>query len=695
MSAVTTARAPAIPLIVHDPFMSVWSTTDELTQSWPTHWTGKNQSMSGMVHIDGQPFRFMGLVPRMGINTPAMRQTKRQITPLRTIYTFEAAGVELLLTFSTPTFPEDLELMARPVSYIDIAVRSIDGAEHSVAAYLDFSTNWASGTPEKAVIWGHHRAGQAEALFFGAADQVPLERSGDEVQIDWGYLYTSSEPGVGVSSAFGDGLTLRDGFATSGVVPHRDDVRAERPLGMPANGHRGPNLSASGVHQDRPGYSVAAWGKSFGAVGAQVRTWRMLVAYDQIEAIEYFRRRLRPFWSRNGQSAIGLVELAWAERGDLLARTERFDEKLMDELLAAGGETYARIGILAFRQCLGGHALVEDFDGKLLYFSKENSSNGCLGTVDLTYPSAPFFLHFNPALLEAQMRPICAYAASGRWPFDYAPHDVGQFPLANGQVYGGGELTEHNQMPYEESGNMLILAAALTERTGDESFIREFWPQLESWADYLVRHGVDPENQLCTDDFAGHLPHNANLSLKAIIGLGAFAKLCRRLGETAAAERHDAVARDWAKVWPELGDDGGAYRLAFDLPGSWSQKYNLVWDQILDLSLFPANIAQKEMAAYRERFDRYGLPLDSREHYTKLDWLVWSACLTGQDADFDAMLAPVGTWLDETPDRVPLSDWFDTNTGKQIGIGGFRARPVVGGVYLRSLIFASHGKKVL
>jgi len=691
MTDPRTARAPATPLIVHDPFMSVWSHTDELTQSWPTHWTGKNQSMSGMVHIDGKAYRFMGLVTRTGRDVPAMRQTGREVTPLRTIYRFEADGVELALSFTTPVFPEDLELMARPVSYVDIEVSSKDGSPHEVSAYIDWSTNWATGNGETDVIWGRHRAGNVEALFVGAREQTPLHQSGDEVQIDWGYLYTSAEPGVAADSAFGDARTLRDSFATTGSIPARDDVREVRPLPMPSHGHRGLNINANGIHQERPAYNVCAWSRAFGKVGAQVQAFRLLVAYDQVYALEYFHRRLRPFWSRKGQSAIGLVEQAWAERGALYARVADYDTALIDQLQRSGGDTYARIGILAFRQCLGGHALVEDLDGKLLYFSKENSSNGCLGTVDLTYPSAPFFLHYNPALLEAQMRPICAYAMGGRWPFPYAPHDVGQFPLANGQVYGGGELTEHNQMPYEESGNMLILAAALAERTNDDRFIAEFWPLWEKWAAYLVRSGIDPENQLCTDDFAGHLPHNANLSLKAIIGIGAYGLLCRRLGKTEEADKHFGIAREWAARWPTLADDGDAFRLAFDKAGSWSQKYNLIWDLILGLGLFPADIASKEMAAYRTRQDRYGLPLDSREHYTKLDWLVWTACLTDNRADFETLIAPVATWLDDAPARVPLSDWYDTQTGKQTVPGGFRSRPVVGGTYIK-LMLDSMGK---
>lgn len=686
MSDPKSGRAPATPLVVVDPFMSVWSITDRLTDSWPTHWTGQNQSMCGLIRIDGVTFRFMGLVTRSGRDVPAMQQTRREVAALKTTYAFEAAGIELVLRFTTPTLPDDIELLGRPVTYVDITTRSMDGKAHSVETYLDWSSNWAIGTPETTVMWGRHRAGDVEAMFVGAAVQTPLHRSGDEVQIDWGYLLLSAEPGSGTISAFGDALTLREGFAASGTIPLRDDVRAERPLAMPATGHRGPNLRADGIHQDRQNYNVSAWCKPVETVSAAPRSWQMLIAYDQVFAIDYFHRHLQPFWKRNGQSAIGLIETAWAERAELCARATTFGDELQAKLTASGGDVYARTGLLAFRQTLAGHALVANADGKLLYFSKENGSNGCLGTVDLTYPSAPFFLYFAPHLLEAQMRPICEYAASGRWPFPYAPHDVGQFPLANGQVYGGGELTERNQMPYEESGNMLILAAALAEETGSDAFAREFWPLLETWAKYLVDSGIDPDNQLCTDDFAGHLPHNANLSLKAIIGIAAFGLLCDRLGKAEEAKRHADIAKQWAAQWPALAGDGDTYRLAFDQPGTWSQKYNLIWDRILGLGLFPAAIAEQEMTHYKASADRFGLPLDSRSHYTKLDWLFWSACLTGRREDFDAVVAPVADWLDGTPDRVPLSDWFDTNTGKQIGVGGFRARPVVGGIFIKLLL---------
>ena len=137
-----------------------------------------------------------------------------------------------------------------------------------------------------------------------------------------------------------------------------------------------------------------------------------------------------------------------------------------------------------------------------------------------------------------------------------------------------------------------------------------------------------------------------------------------------------------AQQWQDMADDGDHYRLTFDKPGTWSQKYNLVWDKLLDLHLLPETVAAKELVYYKTKQNTYGLPLDNRSSYTKLDWAVWTASLSKSDKDFQALIKPLYRWLNETESRVPLTDWYFTDTGLQCR---FQARSVVGGVFIRLL----------
>ena len=97
---------------------------------------------------------------------------------------------------------------------------------------------------------------------------------------------------------------------------------------------------------------------------------------------------------------------AEAEYESLEKRGLQFDDELMNKMEKAGGPDYRYLTSLAFRQTIAAHKLVADVDGQPMLFSKENDSNGCIDTVDVTYPSSPFFLYFNPKLLEAQLEPV-------------------------------------------------------------------------------------------------------------------------------------------------------------------------------------------------------------------------------------------------------------------------------------------------
>ena len=658
-------RAPAVPLISHDPSFNLWSTHDRLNGGWTSHWTGAGRGLAVMLRVDGTAYNVVGRPLSSG---PDLTQTNCTVWPTRTVVTFAGAGVELELEFCSPLLPNDLEVLARPVSYVTWKVRASDGRSHDVQAYVDITGEWAVDQPHQPVTWARFRTAGMEPMAFSAVHQPVLGRAGDNLRADWGQVYLGApKQAVAVTTAMASTGETRPGFAETGTLPLADDLDLPR---APGNGWVGLCVAFA-----------------FGTVTATPVSAHALLAYDDIATLSYLGRKCVAWWRRDGRTMAELLGAAAADYARLTAACAAFDQRLMAELTTAGGTDYAELCALAFRQCLGAHGLAvddsrEDTEPMLLHFSKENFSNGCVATVDVTYPGAPFFLAFAPQLLKGQLEPVLRYARSRRWKHAFAPHDLGTYPLADGQVYGGGERSERDQMPVEECGNMLILVAAYTRYSGDLAMAREYLPLLERWSDYLLAKGLDPDNQLCTDDFAGHMAHNANLAVKAIVALGAHAWLVGELGDPTRRAALRSAAERMVGEWQALAGDGDHYRLAFDQPGTWSQKYNLVWDRLLDLRLFPAEVARREVAFYLRHQERFGVPLDSRCAYTKNDWTIWSATLAERPEDFAALIAPLRRWVDETPTRVPLTDWYWANDGRQ---AGFQARSVVGGFFIKLL----------
>ncbi|WP_090887226.1 glutaminase family protein [Pedobacter rhizosphaerae] len=574
------------------------------------------------------------------------KQKSVDVNATQTIYNFSCGKVDLKLTFTSPLLMNDLGLLARPVSYVSYQVNANDNTTHQVKVYLSASSNIAVYRPSQPVISTKYATPQLSILKVGTVEQPILKKASDDMRIDWGYFYVAAPKSTN---------------AIQFVTPEKDAADAFKKGNAASTAVKGNMLALNTI-------------VPFGTVGKKAVEKFITLGYDEIYSIQYFNQNLRPWWNTSGKETIeGQLTDAVTEYKSVIQKCEAFNKTMYADALKSGGKEYADLCVLGYRQSIAAHTLVKSPQNEILWLSKENNSGGFINTVDVTYPSAPLYLIYNPQLLQGMLNGIFYFSESGKYPHDWAAHDLGTYPLANGQTYG-------EPMPVEESGNMIILTAAIAKAQGNANYAKLHWKTLTTWVDYLTREGLDPKTQLCTDDFAGHLARNANLSVKAIVGIACYAQMAETLGYQDVAKKYRAIAESMVPKWIEMADAGDHYALTFDNKNTWSQKYNLVWDKVLKLNLFPQKVYDTEIKYYLTKQNRYGLPLDSRKAYTKNDWILWTATFAGNEKDFQALIHPVYKHAIETESRVPLNDFYDSNTGIR---DNFKARSVVGGFFMK------------
>lgn len=573
----------------------------------------------------------------------AATQKKVEVTATQTKYEFQCGPVKLELNFLSPLLMNDLDLLSRPVSYINIKGESTGNNTHRVELYFGISSHLAVNNNRQAVKGAKVSNHNLSIIKAGTLDQQVLKKKGDDVRIDWGYVYAAGSKGDWIQS-----LGNFESFISNGVPK---------------------NIITQATSENFyiNNYSRLTNSKSFEKT--------ILLAYDDLYSIQYFNQNLQAWWKKNFSSMEELLNRSALDYFSIKAKCDAFDKELYDDTENAGGADYARLCVMAYRQSLAAHKLVRGENDEILFPQKENFSNGSIWTVDVTYPSAPLALIYNPELLKGMIDPLFYYSESGKWTKPFPAHDLGTYPQANGQTYP-------EDMPVEEAGNMIILTAAVCRAENSPAYAKKHWNTLNRWVEFLVKDGFDPANQLCTDDFAGHLARNVNLSMKAIVGIASYALMAQMSGEKEIADKYREIANSYVTRWMQMADDVDHYSLTFDKKGTWSQKYNLVWDKLLALNLFPEEVYKKEIKYYLTKQNEFGLPLDSRRTYTKNDWIIWTATLANDAADFKSLIAPIYKFATETPTRVPLSDWHETINGKQVG---FQARSVVGGYFIKLL----------
>jgi hypothetical protein len=374
----------------------------------------------------------------------------------------------------------DLSITVSKFFVVDFEIKSTDGKTHETEITFGLAADIARNESTQVLETNAGAKGSLKYLKTGVKDQTILGRKGDDVRIDWGYGYLASmntEHALGIKSLT-DLINLSEG-----------------------------NLNEKSA-SDPELFLTSQWKAK---AGPSVKKSMLMLAYDDLYSIQYFTKNLKAWWIKKHQNIENLLITSAKEHDHIKQICQNFDKKIYQDALISGGKEYAEICVAGYRQSLAAHKLVRGENDEVLFPQKENFSNGSIWTVDVTYPSAPLSLLYNTALLKGMVEPLMYYSESGQWKKPFPAHDIGTYPIANGQTYP-------EDMPVEEAGNMVILTGAICKEDGNAQFAKKHWETLTRWVSFLVKDGLDPVNQLCTDDFAGHLERNATYPSKLSMG---------------------------------------------------------------------------------------------------------------------------------------------------------------------------------
>jgi len=656
--AIAPIRPPAVPLIVRNPYVSVWQPADKLVGSWAAFWTGDPEPMTGIARIDNKSYVFMGAPAHVG---SALAQERLQVTATQSIYTFADAGVRLTLDFLSPVEANDLRRLSMPFGYISATARSTDGKKHDVHLYFDFAGQWATNDPAMPIRWKTERvlAGRSQLFGFAVSPAAPdlLNEHSDQPQ--WGTFVVLTEHSRSVMYEAGPDSIVHAEAKKRGSLSNNVDAQMPRVVGT-----------------DTPVFAFDVFLK---AVGATVKPpVVLLVGFVRDPAVSYLSQPLPPLWKSYWNNWQQMAAFAYGDFAAARNRANQEDRQILMDAQRVGGAKYAALCALALRQTFGATELVGTA-AKPWMFMKEISSDGNVSTVDVVYPAFPAFLYTNPQLVSLLLDPLFEYAEHGGWPKAFAEHDIGtSYPNAAGHNNGKEE-----DMPVEESANMLLMTGAYLRRvpsTEARRYASLHYTILKRWADYELAHSVNPEYQNQTDDFTGFIKSSANLALKGILSVGAMGQIAQAAGNTQDAVHYSAAAREMIARWQDLAQSktGDHLVLAYGQDATWSLKYNAFPDKLLELGLLPRSILDEEASYYIARANQFGVPLDNRHTYTKADWELWVAAATDDEKLRNELIDRVYAFANQSSSRVAFSDWYDTVTGRS---NGFMARPVMGATF--------------
>ena len=482
---------------------------------------------------------------------PALTTTSVRVQPTQTIVDYAHPSLSLRVTFTQPAFPHDPFASSREHVYVTAEVRSADGQPHKVRLYLDAASDLVvsqPSSPTDAVEWVDESptlqarsipAAHGYSMRVSAAK--PFAYSGDSTRPNWGTLYFATDSPHYVASTAAGARVTRSAFLTQAPLPVFDTDQPRVSLGA---AERTP---------------VMAMVLDLSVASANTTTSGVLTLfYDEVETIDWWGTPLVPYWRHQyNNDPLTATLAALHDYPTIRARADAYDAALITSTSRLSGDRWATLLALAHRQVTGASTVVWNAEKATPWvFIKEMSTGGALSTVDVLFPGAPLYIAIAPEALKLMLWPILSWSNNetvNKVTISWAPHDFGGYPIASANA------AAQEEMPLEESGNMVLMLAAIAIRQqGDVNWLVPYRGVLQEWVDFVNSTMPDPGDQLCTDDFEGDSPHNANLAVKGIVALNGWAVLLRFFGDFRAADEYDQLAAQYASDWQTLALDADA-----------------------------------------------------------------------------------------------------------------------------------------
>ncbi|KAK7685160.1 hypothetical protein QCA50_011523 [Cerrena zonata] len=497
-------------------------------------WNQDVLGWEGMIRIDDHAYQWLGFSSQ---SLDIANITSTQITPTRTIFTYDAGPAQLTATFLSPIERSDPVKQSMPFSYVSLDIKFTDGLQHRVQVYMDISGEWVTPSTSDIITWSTSTAGTSSSSFhqIQRTESQALVEAGDRAEDTTAVFGARSGPSVSVVVA--EGSSSRHQFITNGAISG----------GLTPPAKMGNPYPVFTVVQDLGNISVTTSPVVF-AIGVYRNP--SILSTTTMSTGETQSQNRAPLFAASLSSISDVMDTFLSDFPNAKSRADDTDSLILN---AAGNisEPYKDIVSLAARQTMASTELTiaNGTDGRwnmsdIKMFMKDVGDSSRVNPVEKIYASFPFFLFINSTYAGQLLSPLLELQDSSSNDQAFAARDLGlSYPQAS-------ETDMKHEQQVEHTSSMLIMTYAHARVSGDGTLISRHYSLLRKWAEYLIGLTMNPPDSTTVE--GAIYTNSTNLIIKGIIALKAMSEISNAVSLTNDASRYSLFASTFMDQWIAL-----------------------------------------------------------------------------------------------------------------------------------------------